>query len=634
MESNQTLFNSDGVVYSLYTTLLEDFRSLLDEPHFGRKAEVSLLSGMTLFRDHLWPTLGSVEPIRYKASWQMECLLKKYRFQTDKYTDLELEERTNAAFLKTQIGLLASRPTSERSHRVLRRARCIAKEILGEYNVEEVALQSRFGKRASIGCSYRKAYIDFKLTHPKCITSSKSCMQWFYKSYVPFDSLLERLVRKATKHKLFEARQTCIHYLKAAKVPKSWKILRLITPLTLISLFYSYGVGSCVADRLRARKLDIRRLQAIHRQLAQEFSISRSHATADLSHASDSITSWLLNAVLPRPWFNAIRKTFVRSIEIDGVTYGTGSVLPMGNGCTFPVETLVFYCLIKAVGELSNKRGGVYSVYGDDLIYPSSIHAFVAPVLNELGFSINAEKTFVTSNFRESCGGDYYHGVDVRPAIITGGGSKLSKNEYLAFLYTMHNSLTRRWDECEISRSLELIRGEILRVASVIYQVPPSYPDYSGIKTQDPYACLFKAGNWMLPRVSRIVDRHGQYVDGMLKYEFLCLRSSPRKRVVISEEPYLWQALKQDSDTPFVWSEDITPAIRRRCRVASTLVRNQKGRRKIALEWLKAEPPGSTRPFLTTKIVKRGGKRESVTLCSSKTELQLLCVTGTEAFWT
>ena len=84
----------------------------------------------------------------------------------------------------------------------------------------------------------------------------------------------------------------------------------------------------------------------------------------------------------------------------------------MGNGFTFPLETLIFWALTASACE-----GDVdsVSVYGDDIICPRERADDVIDTLTMCGFKINLEKSFVEGPFRESCGCDYYKGIDIRP---------------------------------------------------------------------------------------------------------------------------------------------------------------------------------------------------------------------------
>lgn len=641
------LFNTDTIAVHTYRALLEDFQALLG-PSFGQNASFALSKGIKSMREYEWPTLGDLQNppeefrtdvLRFKAVAQMSNWLKKYTFDEslDLYTKVERGQRTTAGFVETQVEMVNAKPNSELAHRVLQHARKICRRILGELSEDEIFDECRIGRRASMGCSFRDSYIDFKLTNPKAFTGTEAASKWFFKQGPKRDRVLMRMVKRLTRNKGFCPSHLTMRHLKAAKVPKSWKIDRLITPLQLLTLFYSYGLGGAVSTRLARHGLDIRRLQEVHKQLILTFSNTRTHATVDLRRASDTLTSWLLACVLPQPWFRAVQKTFCRQIQVDGSMMYTGSVLPMGNGATFPIETLVFYCLIKAVGDLLGVKGGIYSAYGDDLIYPSKVHSCVCTVFKQLGLIINTDKTYVQSYFRESCGADYYRGTDVRPAFLPDGGQKLTKNEYLAFLYKAHNALTKRWEPLLIPTVLKLIKSEILTLQQALYCVPPSFPAYAGLHVDDPYAGFSDEHPFWLPSVRRVYDPKlylvGAPILGCLEYRFLCLDIRPKRRTVIAEEPYFWLALKGIDDEIVDWQVEMKPR-RTAARYAHALVkRNLRGRRSAALEWVRSMGEFPTRSMLDVRVQRRKGERLLIVSVPSKTSFTYSSITGSVSFW-
>lgn len=530
---SRNLYDTDKVVTNVWLSLLKDFRSRWGET-FCENQESALKSGVPSFRNSTWSTLGIVDPFYYKARYQMESLLKKYRFHKDLYSDEELEERTNSSYLDFQQVIAAHVIQGEASFRLLKKARSIITKILGDVTDEEIHENVRFGRRSSVGCSLRSAYLDNKLTVKEYFTSSTEGGKWFCNTYLPEDSILRRVVDRSIVARWCDGDQLLHHnHLTLTNVPKSWKIRRSITPLTLVDLFRTYGVGKVVQARLKDAGLDISRLQSRHQRLARRYSTTLKGATADLSRASDSISKVLLLRLLPRKWYNAIRSSLSHQVLVDGKLCYTESILPMGNGFTFPLETLIFYSLIKAAGELTNTKG-LYSVYGDDLIYPTRLHKYIAWVLPKLCISLNLEKTYASFPFRESCGGDFYRGIDVRPAIITGERQLLTASKYSAFLYTLYNSITRRWSTEDVAATLQVLEEEILRVQGTIFRVPMSYPDTSGIKTPEDH--------WNKdPRFENI--EHG-FKDGSTFIRFKWLAEVPKYRYVICQDAYYWDKIR------------------------------------------------------------------------------------------
>lgn len=528
-------YDTDAIAKFTWLSLLKDFRAF-EGSDFCLAAERSFLSGIAEYRDYKYPELGIIPVDRFRRFKQLESLFKKYRFAKDKYTDRELLELTFTKYVREQEEFSLITPMKPLAVLVCRRARRIARRILGKYNPEETVLASRFGKKSSIGCPFNLAYIDHKLTDVKAFTGSSDCSKWFFQEVVPYDGILTELLRDLAKQRGFAGNfeHDSLHVIP---VPKSWKALRPITPLTLIALYYSYGVGSQIEQRLRDYGLDIRRLQERHRRLVENFSISRSHATADLRSASQSLLCDLLNRVLPRDWYNAAKKSFTHQQEIGGVMHYVESVAPMGNGLTFPLETLVFYVILKALAELSKVRG-LISVYGDDLIYPARLHRYVAVVFPLLKFRLNLDKTFVKAHFRESCGSDFYRGVDARPSFLPDGGQHLSRTQYATFLYKAINALRRRWTENEIPSTLLLLLTELAHIGVGLYRVPPSFPDTAGVKVSSPWETPMETYVFPWEPVKSIF-RHGSRW-----FHFSYLTVTPNRRIVKSVLPYYWLALQ------------------------------------------------------------------------------------------
>lgn len=199
-------------------------------------------------------------------------------------------------------------------------------------------------------------------------------------------------------------------------VPKKSDIDRVACKEPDINMFIQKGVGTFLRRRLRERGIDLND-QSRNRELARQGSITGLLATLDLSSASDSVSSELVNLLLPPLWFTLLDASRCQVTIIDGVEHQNHMFSSMGNGFTFELESLLFFVLCKATAYFTGTRG-VISVYGDDIICPAEMFHSVSFVLNYFGFSLNLEKSFATGPFRESCGGHYYNGEDITPFYI------------------------------------------------------------------------------------------------------------------------------------------------------------------------------------------------------------------------
>lgn len=544
------IYDTNVAAKNIWLMLLEDFRAS-EGQEFATKAERAFEGDIACFREYKFPELGIISPNRFKMWKQLEGLLKKFRFNNDRYTDEELNSITRQRTVDDQEYFSSLLPeASPLVHQVLQCARKHAKRILGHIDHEKVVELSRFGKKSSIGCPLNLAYIDQKLTEVAAFTGSSDCSKWFMDEVLPGDPILQELVREmgidpSSEYMLHET-------LNLVLVPKSWKSFRPITPLTLLGLFYSYGVGEQITSCLKVEGLDLSRLQSIHSRLVRINSVVEEEtkrprlATADLTNASQSLISDLLNRVLPREWYCAIKKTFSHTLIVKNSdnsytsTY-TESVLPMGNGLTFPVETLVFYVILKAIAELSKVRGRI-SVYGDDLIYPVRLHKYVSVIFPKIKFLLNLDKTFVRAPFRESCGSDFYCGFDVRPAFLPDERQMLSKQLYTVWLYKCYNALMRRWAQEEIPKTAEFLLKELNSLGFQILRVPPSFPDTAGIKVESPWFTPMerKDLNWAPIAIC--------YYSGSRWFHFSYLTTTPHRRCVKSVLPYYWLALQGKTD--------------------------------------------------------------------------------------
>jgi hypothetical protein len=189
-----------------------------------------------------------------------------------------------------------------------------------------------------------------------------------------------------------------------------------------LNVFYQLALGLVITERMR-RNLgwDKQTCQDFHKLLARIGSLTGAIATIDLSNASDTICINLVKLLLPRDWLELVFKLRSSHTRLDGKWVKLEKFSSMGNGFTFELETLIFWTLSLAVQELESVDEDPYtpglttSVFGDDIIVPSSVSKTLVATLKFFGFTTNEQKTFLKGPFRESCGGDYFAGHDVRP---------------------------------------------------------------------------------------------------------------------------------------------------------------------------------------------------------------------------
>lgn len=465
-------FNTDQLMIKMWHTLERDRMRCVGAQQHHPAAKYVSVDTIDAYRQYVYPDCFQSSGYMVKWEKQLECLFKRYIFKRDLYDPDELNLRTDELWHDVQkhvcLHMYHQEPLWVKN--VVQTARRLIKEILGPYDEKVHMGLCSFGTKATTGSSARDAYLDSKIT---ALTGSVGQHLWFQK-YLDTDPLLQEILSK-------HGEGSVVTHLNQSNVPKSYKIFRGITPNTTIGNFHTIGLGRYLMMRLSQAKLNIRKLQDRHRKWVKWLSKTLTHVTADLSSASHCYTSALINRLVPRDWFVALNVGRIRYVDVGGVIANQASFMAMGIGFTFPLQTLCFYAILKAIATLTGTKGRI-SVYGDDLIYPRRMHTYAAKALVHLGFKLNTDKTFVTSKFRESCGADFFDGVDVRPFQPEGSAAELNGIRYNAFLYKTINGLLLRWDVNEVRETFRMLILEVLRVSSVVHSVPNDYPDYSGIK--------------------------------------------------------------------------------------------------------------------------------------------------------
>lgn len=216
---------------------------------------------------------------------------------------------------------------------------------------------------------------------------------------------------------------------KVVTVPKTSKIDRVIAIEPGLNLWFQLGLGEMISRRLRRFGVDVRD-QTRNQRLAKEGSISNSLATVDFSSASDSISAGLVYSLfnfLPvkenfEPtlpvWYTVMDSCRSKYGMIGSQTFRWEKFSSMGNGFTFPLESLIFFSAALVCCESLRVSTKEVSVYGDDVIIPSTAFSLFSSFCSFLGFTINPAKSFSSGSFRESCGEHYFRGVSCKPVFF------------------------------------------------------------------------------------------------------------------------------------------------------------------------------------------------------------------------
>jgi hypothetical protein len=212
---------------------------------------------------------------------------------------------------------------------------------------------------------------------------------------------------------------------RLSTVPKTVGDNRLIAVEDVCNQSSQLYIKDVMQDRIERKglsKLMPIREQSVNQEMARKAAETDRYATLDLSHASDSNTKTLVQKLYPRSWWvygfeRCVPYGYILD-EVDERPRPLHMLATMGCGCTFSTEDMVFFALSAAsvftvqhywpesIEDLLTLVGEV-SVMGDDIVAPTEYASTIIHVLTELGFAVNADKSFLKGRFRESCGADW-----------------------------------------------------------------------------------------------------------------------------------------------------------------------------------------------------------------------------------
>ncbi|DAD52452.1 RNA-directed RNA polymerase [ssRNA phage SRR5466727_10] len=258
----------------------------------------------------------------------------------------------------------------------------------------------------------------------------------------------------------------CLHEppSRLLAVPKTQKGPRLIASEPIAHQWCQQAIKDYFQSRVSTTCLRSSisfRDQRANQRAAERASHDQRSATIDLSSASDRVSCWHVERLFRRnvSLLSALHATRTRWIEntIGGKHpkfHKLRKFSAMGSACTFPVETILFACIVVAsVLQCRNLRATIRNienisrevrVFGDDIVVPSDAGQSCVDLLGHLGFKVNSQKTFLKGFFRESCGLDVYKGVDVTPVYAMTYPRKTRPESVVSCVAT-HNNFARNY---------------------------------------------------------------------------------------------------------------------------------------------------------------------------------------------
>lgn len=263
-----------------------------------------------------------------------------------------------------------------------------------------------------------------------------------------------------------------IDFNRVTTVPKNWKTNRTIACEPEVNLSLQLAFDEYMKTRLRSIGVDLSD-QFRNQKLAKQGSIDDTLSTIDLAMASDTVAFNTVAWLLPYDWFKFLRD--IRSPH--GVGFGKefkfAKFSSMGNGATFALESLIFAAFVKATGAKQ------FAVYGDDIIVPRSEEPRLLALLKFFGFQVNHEKSFHAGPFRESCGTDWFNGINTTPFYLRDANAKdcitCHNVNGLASIAVPEGHLQRFLRDLTLSEKLPLVPFNYSSISGVWVDIQTAY---------------------------------------------------------------------------------------------------------------------------------------------------------------
>jgi hypothetical protein len=487
--------------------------------------------------------LESKDPM-YAASFRqvwLDSFSKKYILPADKE---KLRNNAIAKFLSvndemSKYSIISSDDLNPLLRNIVTIARAICTTVLGEViDMEDIFRGCKNSSGASVGVSYKDTSIEAKVSFPITVTESAYP---HYMAYLRYDKEYLRAIVDLNQN----SENPFLKFVggsKAATVPKTSETDRFIAVEPTANMFIQQGVANAMHRKMLLEcGLSLKRDPERHRRLAYYGSISNNLCTIDFSSMSDRVSIGVVHLLLPKQWAALLMD--IRSPQtLIGSSWVTNHMISsMGNATTFPLETLILWALAIAthlyndghtIADLRDLRKwwSYCSVFGDDVIMLTRDAPLFLNVCQGLGFVPNLDKTFYKDEFfRESCGGDFLHGRDVRPLFLKAFPSPRSRIACEAHLYTLINRTISKYIQyfgpLSYVYDKSLLRYLFRCLSSCtdsVKFVPEYFPEDSGICFLSDLHRLTRC--YSVKRVSPLlIDKHGGISFRYLSFKYRSL---------------------------------------------------------------------------------------------------------------
>lgn len=432
--------NTDSLPFNLFNSL-----GVCHEVHDIPSLDIATSALGSQIDDCISTASGSIKEVeRFRGLYQAKALLKKYPFASNDAACrdtafgrfLEAEDRCRATNFR-----LRNLRCSDDVNIIAYKARKLIAQVLGKLHVPALVDLASFGPGLTNGvegCHRSAGETTYFFKYTDDLSATKECLpfarymvskdrQWsdlYWEKYSavlrPGRTLIENEVAVLTR---------CCQSVKGNRitfVPKDRSTHRTIAIEPGGNVALQLGVGKHIRSRLGPFGVSLND-QTKNQRMAREGSVEGADndpnqlCTIDLEMASDTLSIEAVKDLLPPEWFDYLYCLRSHCGTIDDRLIEYEKFSSMGNGYTFELESLVFYALSASVMKHLGFRGRTHSdlaVFGDDIVIRQPYVAMLIEVLEWYGFTVNAEKSFTSGPFKESCGKDFYFGHDVRPFFL------------------------------------------------------------------------------------------------------------------------------------------------------------------------------------------------------------------------
>lgn len=399
------------VLETCYALLIE--RTTSNIPDFKRLAVSDVSDNFPLerllspLRDVIYQALTEPDDDRVAQLLGSAALFLRFPRKLE-FNDIGLEHDAIAGYLETERQL----PTDELDDpcEIVEDLKKIIKRWFGDFHLENLLPSHGPGSVAEGSLTLTEKFHALRVDKKLRFLLNFDRGPDRYLEYFPQDQVAEGSIR--TSRTIFVPKTAT----KLRTISMEPAVLQYIQQGVMYALYRYIGKHPYLGVHVR---LDDQTQNQVWACVGSQF---QNYGTIDLSHASDSV-SWALVrrafASVPQllKWLLATRST--QTVLPDGQIIPLKKFAPMGSALCFPTQCILFSAIIerslRRAARRSERFDAFWTVYGDDLIVPSHVYQDVITSLEALGFTVNKTKSYCTGYYRESCGKEYYKGVDISP---------------------------------------------------------------------------------------------------------------------------------------------------------------------------------------------------------------------------